>query len=151
MNLSRDDPDLRFCKAYLRTLSLERAEQDSGVSDGCARLRRPALRKRLDQMRDAMSSVEQSDLIRRLCELAFSRSNDAIRLAYMEHPDEETIDRLDLSAVSEFKRGSNGGVEIRFLDRVKAIDTLRSFLCPAPADSDAAAFLQALEDAGDSA
>ena len=54
--------------------------------------------------------------------LAFYRPNDAIRLALEEGaPD---IGKLRLEGVAEFKRLANGTVELKFIDRIKALDFL---------------------------
>ena len=50
-----------------------------------------------------------------------SKPNDAISLAL--HP-EKRLSTLDLWGVAEFKKGSNGVIEIKFTDRVKAISLL---------------------------
>ena len=50
-----------------------------------------------------------------------SKPNDAISLAL--HP-EKRMSGLDLWGVAEFKKGSNGNIEIKFTDRVKAISLL---------------------------
>ena len=57
--------------------------------------------------------------------LAFGRINDAVELALSG--DEENFSRFDgadLFAVSEIKRVKGGGVEIKFFDRLKAIEQL---------------------------
>ena len=54
--------------------------------------------------------------------MAFYRPNDAIRIA-MEEGDVD-VGRLRLEGVSEFKRHANGAVEIKFFDRLKALELL---------------------------
>lgn len=57
--------------------------------------------------------------------LAFGSSNDAVSLAFAEEfPAPEAFASLDLFNVSEIKRDRNGGVEIRFFDRIKALEKL---------------------------
>lgn len=67
-------------------------------------------------------------VIQRLYETALGRANDAVRLAYAQEPTEEEIDKLDLGAVVEFRRSNLGSVEIRFVDRVKALQALAGML-----------------------
>ena len=55
--------------------------------------------------------------------LAFGDITDAVRLIYLEQPQDGQIERLDLFNVSEIKRGKNG-VEIKFFDRIKALEQL---------------------------
>ena len=53
---------------------------------------------------------------------------DAVKLAYCQEPTEDEIRRLDLGAVAEFRRSNLGSVEIRFIDRVKALQALAGML-----------------------
>ena len=50
-----------------------------------------------------------------------------VKLAYCQEPTEDEIRRLDLGAVAEF-RSNLGSVEIRFIDRVKALQALAGML-----------------------
>ena len=58
--------------------------------------------------------------------MALARANDAVKLAYCQEPTEDEIRRLDLGA--EFRRSNLGSVEIRFIDRVKALQALAGML-----------------------
>lgn len=60
--------------------------------------------------------------------MALARANDAVKLAYCQEPTEDEIRRLDLGAVAEFRRSNLGSVEIRFIDRVKALQALAGML-----------------------
>lgn len=92
--------------------------------------------------------------ISRLAEGLLGRSNDAVKLAYLDGENlTEQISELDLSLLSEFKRNANGTVEIRLVDRVKAMEELIGLLHQqqtAVPGNQAEALYQALEDrAGD--
>lgn len=67
-------------------------------------------------------------VVQRLYEMALGRANDAVRLAYFQEPTEEEIRRLELGAVAEFRRSNLGSVEIKFIDRVKALQALAGLL-----------------------
>lgn len=56
--------------------------------------------------------------------LAQSRINDAIRLAFLTSEDLAVLDKLDLSSITEFKRNKDGGVEMKFVDRLAALQWL---------------------------
>lgn len=56
--------------------------------------------------------------------LVFSRSNDAVKLAFLGDGALERIDGLDLSALTELHRLSNGSMEMKFLDRIKLLELL---------------------------
>jgi hypothetical protein len=58
--------------------------------------------------------------LRQVEKLAGSRVNDGVRLAFLKEEELESLEKLDLSAVTEFKRNSNGTVEVKFIDRLSA-------------------------------
>ena len=66
----------------------------------------------------------REEVLRKIEGLAMGRVNDAIRLAFLKEGELEEIGDLDLSAVTEFKRNSNGTVEIKFVDRLAALQWL---------------------------
>ena len=85
--------------------------------------------------------IRKRDVTRRLAEIAFGRANDCVKLALEETPD---LDRLDLSLLSEVKRNEKGTVEIRLIDRLRALEQLTSVAEEDRGELDA--FLQALQD-----
>ena len=88
--------------------------------------------------------VQRQEVLRKMLELAAEPANDAVKLAYLSG--EEEIGALALDCLTEFKRNSNGSVEVKLADRaavlVKLLEQLKD------EEGAAAAFLQALE-AGD--
>ena len=67
-------------------------------------------------------SKDREALLRQLEKLAFYKSNDAIRLAL--EGGRADVGRLRLEGVAEFKCHGNGAVEIKFVDRLKALELL---------------------------
>lgn len=67
---------------------------------------------------------QKNVILNQIRRLAGSRANDAIQLAFIEERELEKVEELDLSALTEFKRNSNGTVEMKFLDRVAALEWL---------------------------
>lgn len=53
-----------------------------------------------------------------------ARPNDAVKLAFMPPDKADGIGRLDLSLLSELKRGTNGTVEIKLVDRAEILEKL---------------------------
>ena len=90
--------------------------------------------------------IRRRDVTRRLAELAFGKANDCVRLALEDDP---TLDKLDLSLLSEVKRNDKGTVEIKLIDRLRALEQLA-----AVAESngeDLEQFLKALRGGGEEA
>lgn len=56
--------------------------------------------------------------------LAFGSIADAVSLLYMENPTLSELKSMDLFSVSEIKRPKDGSMEIKFFDRLKALEKL---------------------------
>ena len=56
--------------------------------------------------------------------LAFGSVSDALRLLYAEQPDAEELEQMDLFMISDIRRNRDGMLEIKFFDRVKALEKL---------------------------
>ena len=93
-------------------------------------------------LRDRIRSgkVSRADVTRRLAELAFGKANDCVRLALEDDP---SLDKLDLSLLSEVKRNDKGTVEIKLIDRLRALEQLA--LVAEEEKTDLESFLQALQ------
>ena len=94
-----------------------------------------ALRERIRNGR-----ISRSDVTRRLAELAFGKANACVRLALEDDPN---LGRLDLSLLSEGKRNDKGTVEIKLIDRLRALEQLAQVAGEDTQDLEA--FLQALQ------
>ena len=103
----------RFAAAYLRCMDAEQAAREFGGGDGIRLLSSPGVQKELE--------LKRQDVLRRLAQLAFGRANDCVRLVLESAPEVET---LDLSLLSEVKRNEKGTVEIKLVDRIRALERL---------------------------
>lgn len=136
--------DRNFCRAFLRSMDPEQAAEEAGKKDGFSALEKQVTQNQLERMRaGAASQIRKEDVIRRLAQLAFGRVNDAVKLAL--RPAEAEPEKLELSAVSEFKV-TDKGVEVKLIDRVRALETLHSLL-ESSGDGGAEELYRALEDA----
>ena len=88
--------------------------------------------------------IRRQDVTRRLAELAFGKANDCVRLALEDDP---MLDKLDLSLLSEVKRNDKGTVEIKLIDRLRALEQLA--LVAEEEKTDLEAFLSALQEGGE--
>ena len=84
--------------------------------------------------------IRRQDVTRRLAELAFGEANDCVKLALEENL---CLDDLDLSLLSEVKRNDKGTVEIKLIDRLRALEQLAQTAGEEKGEVDA--FLQALQ------
>ena len=116
-----------FCQTYLRTMDPERSAAEAGFKEGFALLARESVQTQLEQMREAVAGqLRREDVLRRLAQMAFGQASDGVKLALQGR--EAEMDGMDLSAVSEIRVTDKGGVEIKFVDRVKALETLCGLL-----------------------
>ena len=58
--------------------------------------------------------------------LAFGGITDALRLLYMDDPAPEQLKGMDLFLISEIKKPKEGMLEIKFFDRLKALEKLET-------------------------
>ena len=89
-------------------------------------------------------NFKKKNVIKLLGEIALGRSNDVVKLAFM-NPDENGcgIDELDLKMLSEIRRSTNGSVELKLLNRLEALKTMLEAVDGEPGE-EATAFLSAL-------
>ena len=151
MKVSREEAKQeRFCQSFLQTMDPLQAARESGVKDPYVTLEDPAVQQKLERARAYVGrEIRREDVIRRLAQLCFGRVNDAVRLAFLQPGEEQQLGTLELSAVAELKRGSNGALEVKLVDRIKALQLLHELL--GGGEMDISEFYEALEQAGEGA
>ena len=73
------------------------------------------------QKRIRSGKIKREDVARRLAELAFGKVNDCVRLVLDDDPE---VAQLDLGQLCEIKRNDKGTVEIKLVDRLRALEQL---------------------------
>ena len=68
--------------------------------------------------------MERQEIMEELHKLIRSRNNDAVRLAWLGPEDAGKIGKLDLQGVVEVKRSEKGAFEVKFVDKLKALELL---------------------------
>lgn len=90
--------------------------------------------------------INEKDILAKIGEIAFGKSNDAVKLAFLNADENPAmVDRLDLTMLSEVKRGSNGTVEIKLLNRLDALELLSKLTDCGGKSSGAEEFFGALD------
>lgn len=90
---------------------------------------------------------DREQIIKRMWKLANAGAGDAVRLACFPPEEWCGTDGLDLDALTEFKRGSNGVVELKFADRGRLLERLLDAVDHSGEDQ-VDRFLQAMEEQG---
>jgi hypothetical protein len=88
--------------------------------------------------------LTKTDIARRLAELAFGKANDCVKLVLGTDVD---VEGLDLSLLTELKRNDKGTLEVRLVDRLKALEQLANFA--EDEGTDLESFLQAMQGSGE--
>lgn len=76
--------------------------------------------------------------------LAFGNTSDAVSLIFSKEPGEADIGSMDLFMISEIKKPKDGSIEIKFFDRLKALEKLEQI----SSDSPFANFFDAIGESG---
>lgn len=87
-----------------------------------------------------------------LQQLAFGEVNDAVRLAFSDQlPSPEVLAGLNLFNVASITHDKGGGVEIKFFDRLRALEKMYEYAHAGQNGAAAASLLEALTGADDHA
>ena len=94
---------------------------------------------------DSAKAVSEGEVISGYRLLAFGGITDALKLLYSdEMPQQSDLEAMELLNISEIKMPKNGGIEIKFFDRLKALEKLEEISHANGSDS-ALPFYDALE------
>ena len=119
-----------FCRNYVSTGEAVEAAQAAGYKKASLRYAQELLSRE-----DVAQEIARLCVIRRQTaaelarvgyqRLAFGSISHAVSLLYMDNPTREELDKMDLFCVSEIKRPKDGSMEIKFFDRLKALEKLQ--------------------------
>ncbi len=108
---------------------------------------RPARGVRRDRVAKTTRLPDREQIIRRMWRLANAEAGDAVRLACFPAEEWRGAEGMDLDALTEFKRGSNGVVELKFVDRGRLLERLLDTVDHS-GEVQVDRFLQAMEEQG---
>ncbi len=141
--------ELDFCRHYVRLRNLRESAIRSGFAilpeyKGICLLSRKEIRDKITEL-EKESPATTALVSAGLQRLAFGSISDAVRLILSVNenvpPD---VDSLDLFNVSEIKITNGKGMEIKFFDRLKALEKLADISCD-DRDNGALSFYEAIE------
>lgn len=118
-----------FCIFYCQSRSPRLAAANAGYgiftkTMAAKLLSRTDIQSEIERI-DSCMPVSSGEIISGYRKIAFGCAADAFRLVLSDGPvDPEEIEMLDLANVSEIKRPKGGGLEIKFFDRLKALEKL---------------------------
>jgi hypothetical protein len=141
--------EVEFCRWYAQLQNPKEAALKSGYSvmpeyRALTLLAKKNIKKKIQELEKENSATE-SLVCAGFQRLAFGSIGDAIQLILSVDKDvSPNVEKLDLFNVSEIKYTSGKGMEIKFFDRLKALERLSEFT-EAAKPKEAISFYEALE------
>ncbi len=133
LNKKRNSLSLKeklFCFYYTELCDAVKAASKSGYSRpdkiSVALLSKKSV---CDEIKRIFAKREQNIWNKVKCgyeKLAFGSTEDAVKLMFFNNPTNDEIEKLDLFHIAEIKRPKEGAMEIKFFDRLKAIEKLEN-------------------------
>ena len=120
-----------FCINYVETGNIKEAAAKAGFKKnsfniGCKLLSRKDIEEEIEKL----YKRKKKNLIYKACSgyerLAFGDITDAIILLNPGNINTEKIASMDLFNVSEIKKNKDGAIEIKFFDRIRALEKIQN-------------------------
>lgn len=89
----------------------------------------------------------REQILKRMWKLANAGAGDAVKLACFPEEEWGRLERLELDALTEFKRGANGVIELKFADRARLLERLLD-AADHSGEEQVDRFLRAMEEKG---
>lgn len=94
--------------------------------------------------------IANSDIARRAARLAFGKTNDIVKLLFLEPGERDQIDAMNLGLVSEVKRSDKGAIEVKLVNRLDILKFIAGLLSEAEDGvNGAAGFFAAIDKAAE--
>lgn len=126
------EKEISFCYNYINTGNIK----ESAIKAGYAKTPEETGNNLIYKKREVNSEIEklyeekQKNLMNKVYggyeRLAFGNIADAVKLLYIEDISDINLEDMDLFNISEIKKIRGGGVEIKFFDRIKALEKLEN-------------------------
>ena len=98
-------------------------------------------------VRQKSNLPDRAEILQQMWKLANAKVEHAVRMACFPEEEWSSVKQMDLDGVTEFKRGSNGVVELKFVDRGKLLERLLDAVDHS-GEEQLSRFLQAMEGDG---
>ena len=126
-----------FCTYYCLSRNGTEAASKSGYifpeKSALRLLRKKEIKEEIERS-DREKRASQKDIISGYYRLAFGCYADAVSLLFRDEVTDEEIRQMDLYNISDIKRKKGGDIEIKFFDRLKALERLQQLSCQQDSD-----------------
>lgn len=134
-----------FCELYAIYLNAREAAKKSGYVNpekaGIRLMTRKDITDEIDSIRT--KKIRSEEINQGLKRLAFGSVADALKIVLSENTGDFDIESMDFFNIAEIKKPKGGGIEIKFFDRLKALEKL-SALCEKTDDDSSLPFYEAI-------
>lgn len=119
-----------FCSVLLETGNVKKAAEKACIDDSRAEklLGNENIVNEIERLAALKKRVAAALSICGYTKLAFGTIADAVSLLYTENPSLEKLNEMDLFTVAEVKKPKNEAMEIKFCDRMKALERLENYV-----------------------
>ncbi len=120
-----------FCVCFAETGDAELSARLAGFSNnpaskGMKLLARDDILNEIERLIGKRKKIAKLLAFAGYCRLAFGDTADAVSLLFDKNPADADLSALDLFMISEIKKPKDGSVEIKFFDRLKALEKLEN-------------------------
>ncbi|MBR3588278.1 MAG: terminase small subunit [Clostridia bacterium] len=137
--------ELLFCHYFAMCANAREAASKSGYASperaGMKLMARKEIREEISSL--STQNAEKKEIISGLKRLAFGSVADCLRLILADREENFEIENMDFFNISEIKKPKGGGLEIKFFDRLKALEKL-SVICESGDESSSMPFYEAI-------
>ena len=137
-----------FCTLFAQTGNGREAAAGAGYTmPQWAALRLMAREEIRKEVSDRQASlITRDEVCAGLRRIAFGSVADALKLLRDDvNPSDDELEKMDMFCISEIKKNRSGGIEIKFYDRLKALECLREVSEAGSHDDGMLPFYEALE------
>ena len=140
--------ELAFCHQYIKTGNSKEAAWRAGYkTNPDQRGTELMAQNKITQKIEKIYLDKKKNLIYRATtgyeRLAFGNISDSVKLLFPENLRHEDLEKMDLFSISEIKKSKDGAMEIKFFDRLRALEKLEHIDMEQKGDKDP--FYYALE------
>ena len=137
--------ELLFCHCFAMYANAREAASKSGYASperaGMKLLSRKEIQEEINSL--SLQNAEKKEIVSGLKRLAFGSVADCLKLILSEGNEDFQIENMDFFNISEIKKPKGGGLEIKFFDRLKALEKL-SAICESSDDNSSVPFYEAI-------
>lgn len=137
--------ELLFCHSFALYANAREAASKSGYASperaGMRLMARKEIKEEIDKL--ILKKTGREEVICGLKRLAFGSVADPMKIILSDGSEVFDTETMDLFSISEIKKPKGGGIEIKFFDRLKALEKLSS-LCEQSDEDSTLPFYEAI-------